>query len=385
MANFKLLAVDNLVFDPRLQMRQVEDEVMIRQYAAAIEAGDVLPAPVVYAIDGEKGHFVVDGLHRVKGAKLLTLGAILCEVRVGSWDDAEFAAARLNFKNGKRFTTSEKLLALLKILRPGSPWHEFGDQVIADRLGLTKSTVQRGREKLIQMGQLKRRTATIGADGKRRKVKKIRESNAERKKDNEVPPRMRVGDVVRLVSGRTGTIIGISDDVVKFRRERPGTSAVTTTYNFDNFMKLAPEILQNGNGREWAESYANFDGEVQLSCDDAQLPKGVSVKKIDTGEEVKFKMTPERSAINRKQGVEHALQMILEHRDLGIAEHLDDVAFGELHRQIVLGLDHLATLHVQMSYIARKVHPWRYGKSQIESVIISAFEKAEAQLEIADG
>lgn len=143
--NLTTLPLDRLRTDGGTQLRVQPDPHVVRDYAAAMQRGDVFPAVVVFT-DGEE-YWVGDGHHRLEAARLAGRKEITAEVREGAHRDAVLHAAAANAQHGLRRTRADKRNAVLTLLQDPE-WREWGDREIARRTGVNHELVGRLRTEL---------------------------------------------------------------------------------------------------------------------------------------------------------------------------------------------------------------------------------------------
>ena len=122
-----------------LQTREKLDDATIKEYAEAMDRGDVFP-PIVVFEKTEKGEktpatfTIADGQHRFEAAKLIGIESMDCDIKEGAADDALLFALKSNCAHGLRRTNRDKRRAAwLAWVR--SP--EMSERTIASLVGVT--------------------------------------------------------------------------------------------------------------------------------------------------------------------------------------------------------------------------------------------------------
>ncbi|HWE37043.1 MAG TPA: ParB/RepB/Spo0J family partition protein [Isosphaeraceae bacterium] len=152
------LAVDDLVLDQNLNLRDKLDEPTVERYA---EAWGRIPPITVFEVDGR--WLLTDGFHRYAAAVALRRRTIAAEVRVGSFNDALDFAAGANLYHGLPLSRAERRRAVEVKLRLH---HEWSDRRLAEELGVHRDLVGKVRRQLVEAGQVPAHAGRVGADGK---------------------------------------------------------------------------------------------------------------------------------------------------------------------------------------------------------------------------
>ena len=110
----KVMHIDEITLDSRLQSRTEIDEETVYQYAEDIKAGDEFPAVLAY-FDGIN-HYLADGYHRYHAHKRAQKVSILCEVVNGTIRDAILHSTSVNSKHGKQRTNADKRKSVMTLI-----------------------------------------------------------------------------------------------------------------------------------------------------------------------------------------------------------------------------------------------------------------------------
>jgi len=124
----KVLNIDALVLDEKLQSRTEISEKMVAEYAEDIRSGDEFP-PVLTYFDGVN-YYLTDGYHRRHAHKRAEKVSISCEVVNGTFRDAVLHATSVNSAHGMRRTIADKRKAVLTLL-DDLEWMDWSNAEIA--------------------------------------------------------------------------------------------------------------------------------------------------------------------------------------------------------------------------------------------------------------
>ena len=153
------LPVDDLVLDPRMNLRDRLDQDTVERY---MEAWDRLPPVTVYEVDGE--WLLADGIHRHAAAVTLGKTKIKAEVIKGTMDEALDFVAGANLHHGLPLTRSERRRAIELKLRLH---HERSDRHLAQELCVGRELVASIRKRLVETGDIPLGDVRVGSDGKK--------------------------------------------------------------------------------------------------------------------------------------------------------------------------------------------------------------------------
>lgn len=171
----KEIPLDELRIDGGTQTRAAHDELTIRDYAAAYEAGVKLPDPVAF-FDAEVGvYWLADGFHRRAAHKLLKRDSITVEVHPGNQRDAILYSAGCNDAHGRRRTPEDKRYCVTLLLND-EEWSANSDRWIAEKCNVSDKTVAAVRKEIADSTAGKRQHPTHkrkGRDGKTRKARNV--------------------------------------------------------------------------------------------------------------------------------------------------------------------------------------------------------------------
>lgn len=134
----KVLNINALVLDQKLQSRTEINEQAIEEYAEAIKAGDEFPCVLVY-FDGVH-YYLTDGYHRYHAHKKAGRAGIACEIINGTFRDAVLRATSVNSKHGMRRTHADKRKAVMTLIEDFE-WDTWSNSEMAAHCGVSVSFV----------------------------------------------------------------------------------------------------------------------------------------------------------------------------------------------------------------------------------------------------
>ncbi len=145
------------------QSRIALNEETIREYAEAMEAGAVFPAPLVFHDDE---YVLTDGFHRLAAhLRVRPDEPIPVEVRHGTVEDARWESLGANKSHGLRRSNEDKRNAVKQALsHPKGA--ELSNVKIAEHVGVSHTTVQNIRKELEATCKICKSETRIGQDGR---------------------------------------------------------------------------------------------------------------------------------------------------------------------------------------------------------------------------
>jgi len=152
------IALDDLVLDPNLYLRDRLDDFTVERYA---DSWDRLPPVTVYEVDGALT--LADGYHRHAAAVMLGRRSLPAEVRLGSFSDALDFVSEVNLFHGLPLTRAERRRAVELKLKLH---HDWSDRRMAEELGVSRELVSKTRKMLIEGHQIPNTAGRVGSDGK---------------------------------------------------------------------------------------------------------------------------------------------------------------------------------------------------------------------------
>lgn len=152
------IALDDLVLDPNLYLRDRLDDFTVERYA---DSWDRLPPVTVFEMDGRLT--LADGFHRHAAAVLLGRRSLPAEVRQGAFSEAIDFVAGVNLFHGLPLTRAERRRAVEVKLKLH---HDWSDRRMAEELGVGRDLVAKTRKQLIDGNQIPNTPGRLGADGK---------------------------------------------------------------------------------------------------------------------------------------------------------------------------------------------------------------------------
>jgi len=135
----RTITLDRLIADSQIQCRERIDDLVVNEYAEAMQRGEKF-APIVGFDDGSGKILIVDGFHRHAAAEMAGLKQLEIEVCQGNRRDALLYAAGANLAHGLRRTTADKRRAVSRLLRDPE-WGQWSDAEIGRRCGVSDRMV----------------------------------------------------------------------------------------------------------------------------------------------------------------------------------------------------------------------------------------------------
>lgn len=152
------VALDDLVLDPTLNLRDRLDDFTVERYA---EGWERMPPVTVFDVD--QRWLLADGFHRHAAAVMLGKRTIPAEIREGTFNDALDFVAGANLFHGLPLTRAERRRAVEIKLRLH---HDWSDRRTAEELGVSRELVAKIRKQLVEAHQIPNTPGRVGADGK---------------------------------------------------------------------------------------------------------------------------------------------------------------------------------------------------------------------------
>lgn len=164
------IPINSIRLDGGTQPRAAIDFDAVFDYMDAMTDGAIFP-PVVVFYDGTD-YWLADGFHRVKAVEKAGRDEIICEMRQGTREDAQWYSFAANKTNGLRRTNDDKHRAVKAALK-----HPKGagqsDSQIARHVGVDHKTVAAWREKLEATREIPKSAKRAGGDGRMIDTSKI--------------------------------------------------------------------------------------------------------------------------------------------------------------------------------------------------------------------
>lgn len=140
------LDLDKIRMDGGTQPRVELSEDLVAEYATMMEGGATFP-PVVVFYDGTD-YWLADGFHRAMSHDKLDRTTIAADVRQGTQRDAVLFSVGANSTHGQRRTNDDKRRSVMTLLND-EEWHQWSDNEIARRCGVSNWTVAKYRPESI--------------------------------------------------------------------------------------------------------------------------------------------------------------------------------------------------------------------------------------------
>jgi hypothetical protein len=140
------LAIDSIVIDERIQVRELDPELAV-DYAAKMKDGAVFPPIVVFLIDG--AYCLSSGRHRFEAHKMNGALEVDSIVKEGTFDDAYLFGVQENGTHGQRYSHSETVEIVRKLCKH-PVWGGWTNTTLGKIVGVTGMTIGRIRKKIEQ-------------------------------------------------------------------------------------------------------------------------------------------------------------------------------------------------------------------------------------------
>jgi hypothetical protein len=159
----QMVEISSICLEKSIQVREREDEEVVKDYAEKLDAGVELP-PIVLFYDGSM-LLIADGFHRLAAAKLNGNTQIPAYLHAGGRSAAVRHALQANVTHGLRLTSADKRRKVALAL---AEYPALSDAQIAEICAVSGSLVRTFRISFVKNGPATR----IGKDGKNHPVKK---------------------------------------------------------------------------------------------------------------------------------------------------------------------------------------------------------------------
>lgn len=217
----RLIPLDQIRLDKKTQPRESIDAETVTRYAEALARGEQFPAAVLY--DDGASKWLADGYLRYYAHSRLKRKEMLCEIRVGTREDAVWFSVSANRNHGLPLTPQDRRRAVMTALA-----HENGkdltDEQIGDIIGINSRTVSKYRYQLEKSGLVEKRARR----GRKRKSDWIPPETAEAETDDTpkepgpVPVDGRGNEVPERIApafSRAGEFDTLLDSIAKLTRD----------------------------------------------------------------------------------------------------------------------------------------------------------------------
>jgi hypothetical protein len=141
--------------DPKLIRTDLDTHVRVKinddavkDYAEAMEAGDIFPLLLVYFDEPNNRYILVDGFHRLAAhCRFRPHEAILVNLKLGTLDEARWASCSMNTNHGVRLTNANKRNLVIQALQHPKGAN-LSDRQIGKFIGVDHKTVATVRREL---------------------------------------------------------------------------------------------------------------------------------------------------------------------------------------------------------------------------------------------
>lgn len=170
---WEVKSLDTLRVDGGTQSRVMLDEEVASEYAERMSqdphTGLILdtegePWPPLVAFFDGKDHWLVDGFHRLRAAKLAELTGFQLDVKPGEMRDAIRLSLSVNAKHGLRRTREDKRRSVERALADDE-WVSYSDRKLAQLCAVSPRTIATVRKELEAAGSIEEQTERVGVDG----------------------------------------------------------------------------------------------------------------------------------------------------------------------------------------------------------------------------
>lgn len=171
--DWEVKSLDTLRVDGGTQSRVMLDEEVASEYAERMSqdphTGLILdtegePWPPLVAFFDGKDHWLVDGFHRLRAAKLAELTGFQLDVKPGEMRDAIRLSLSVNAKHGLRRTREDKRRSVERALADDE-WVSYSDRKLAQLCAVSPRTIAAVRKELEAAGSIEEQTERVGVDG----------------------------------------------------------------------------------------------------------------------------------------------------------------------------------------------------------------------------
>lgn len=188
----KILNLNLLVLEPRLQSRTEISEETVSDYAHAVGEGDQFP-PVTVHFDGIN-YYLSDGFHRYHAHKRAEKAGILCDVIHGTFRDALLYSTSVNSKHGMRRTIADKRKSVQTML-DDPEWSLWNNSEIAKHCGVSAPFVKGMRDAAANPEKVKYTTKTGKVAERNTETKRTKKTEkAEEPKETEESEEKKIDD-----------------------------------------------------------------------------------------------------------------------------------------------------------------------------------------------
>ncbi len=108
------------------------DQVVVDEYAQAYCDEQKLPPIIVWNCTNDDKMYLVDGFHRVEGAKIAGLKELSFVEKSGSYREAVLFSVSVNSSHGLRRSNEDKRKAVITLLTDPE-WSQWSNRAIAQR------------------------------------------------------------------------------------------------------------------------------------------------------------------------------------------------------------------------------------------------------------
>jgi hypothetical protein len=170
-ATFRLLQLESIAVDQRLQSRKRLNPATVDEYAEVYRDGGHFPPIVVYQ-EGEK-FWLSEGFHRFAAADKAGVEHLHSEIRIGGFRDALLNSVGANHDHGLPRTIDDKWKSV-EILLNDPEWQGWSNNLIAKASKVSSPFVSKVRQALASSENVEQASAPVERkyvrDGQERKM-----------------------------------------------------------------------------------------------------------------------------------------------------------------------------------------------------------------------
>jgi hypothetical protein len=149
------LKLSQITLDASTQSRSKIDQITVERYAQQISDGKTLPPLVVFG----DSNILADGWHRYHALEMLGRDEVEVLHEAGGAREATFFAMSANNHHGLPMSEQDAKRNAERLLMDPE-WSKMSDRMIAEKTGISDTTVLRIRHALQKAGKVEQKTST---------------------------------------------------------------------------------------------------------------------------------------------------------------------------------------------------------------------------------
>ncbi len=184
--------VYSIILDYQLQQRVKMDESTIEDYAEAYREGVDLPAITIFICsDRDDEPYLVDGFHRVEGAKLAQIKTLPCKRLQGTFREAQMYSFGVNAFHGLKRSNADKRKAVLTLL-DDPEWNQLSNRELGKIANVSHQYIFKLRKEIkAKNKEIEEKNISPEAAAKYLKDENDRDQQHLKVKNNKLPPDIR--------------------------------------------------------------------------------------------------------------------------------------------------------------------------------------------------